>query len=137
MRVLVDTPLWSLALRRKPEQLGETEKQLVASLKNLIKGRAARVIGPIRQEVLSGIRDAERFDYVRSYLRDFDEEDLSGEDFESAARVHNACAARGLAGSSIDFLICAVAASREWQVFTTDRDFEMFRRCVPIRLYVD
>ena len=40
--------------------------------------------------------------------------------------MHNLCRARGIAGSAIDFLICAVAQRRAWHIFTTNRDFECF-----------
>jgi len=49
--------------------------------------------------------------------------------------MHNQCRTRGIAGSTIDFLICAVAHRREWQVFTTDRDFARYARVLPGELY--
>jgi len=135
MNVLVDTPVWSLALRRKPEQLSGQEQRQTHALAELIRDGRAQIMGVIRQELLSGIREAERFEKLREHLRAFPEPALDIFDYEDAARMHNQCRTRGIAGSTIDFLICAVAHRREWQIFTTDRDFERYARVLPVRLY--
>ncbi len=56
-------------------------------------------------------------------------------DYEEAAQMHNRCRSKGVAGSAIDFLICAVAQRRKWQVFTTDRDFERYEKVLAVGLY--
>jgi predicted nucleic acid-binding protein len=134
MMVLVDTSVWSLALRRKPGDLNARERKLSAALAELIQEGRAQIVGVIRQELLSGIREAERFEKLRGYLRAFDEP-LEVADYEAAAEAHNRCRSRGIAGSAIDFLICAVALRREWQVFTADSDFEAYRKVLAVRLY--
>jgi len=135
MTVLVDTPVWSLALRRKPDDLNARERALTQALAELIRGGRAQILGVIRQELLSGIREPERFRKLRDYLRAFEEPRLDAADYEEAAGMHNQCRSRGIAGSTIDFLICAVAQRRNWQVFTTDRDFERYGKVLAVRLY--
>ena len=135
MIVLVDTPVWSLALRRKPGDLNAREQALTHALSELIREGRAQIMGVVRQELLSGIREAERFDRLRNYLRAFDDPQMDVRDYEDAARMHNRCRARGIAGSAIDFLICAVAQRRDWRVFTTDRDFERYQKVLPLKLY--
>jgi predicted nucleic acid-binding protein len=135
MTVLVDTPVWSLALRRRADDLSGHEQALTQALAELIQDGRAQVIGVIRQELLSGIREPERFQKLRDYLRAFAEPVLEVRDYEDAAQMHNQCRTRGIAGSGIDFLICAVAHRRDWQVFTTDRDFERYAKLLPVRLY--
>ena len=135
MIVLVDTPVWSLALRRKPADLNRRELARTQALAELIREGRAQIIGVIRQELLSGIREAERFEKLRDYLRAFDEPRLEVRDYEEAAQMHNQCRTRGVAGSAIDFLICAVAHRRGWQVFSTDRDFEQYGRVLPVKLF--
>ncbi len=49
--------------------------------------------------------------------------------------ARNICRARGIAGSAIDFLICAIAHLRGWEVFTADRDFIRYRKVLPLKLY--
>lgn len=135
MMVLVDTSVWSLALRRKPADLSSREQALKEALSQLIREGRAQVVGPIRQELLSGLREETGFRRLRGYLRAFDDPQLRAEDYEEAAQMNNACRARGIAGSPVDFLICAVAHLREWQVFTTDRDFKRYGKVVPLNLY--
>jgi|SRR5271166_1004606 len=135
MTALVDTPVWSLALRRKHSDLSAREKVLIRALEELVREGRAQIVGAIRQELLSGIREEERFHRLRNYLRAFDEPSIGMLDYEEAARMHNSCRARGIAGSAIDFLICAVAQRRDWHIFTTDHDFERYRRVLGLKLY--
>jgi len=135
MTVLVDTPVWSLALRRKSADLNAREQVLTRALAELIREGRAQMMGAIRQELLSGIREEERFHKLRDYLRAFDEPGIEILDYEEAARMHNVCRGRGIAGSSIDFLICAVAQRRDWHIFTTDRDFDRYGRVMKLKLY--
>jgi predicted nucleic acid-binding protein len=135
VNVLVDTPIWSLALRRSPSRLNQDERRLVDNWAALIREGRTALIGPVRQEVLSGLADTAAFERLRVHLRAFEDEPLSSEDFEQAARCHNACRAAGVAGSSVDFLICAVAMRRSMAIFTTDADFSRFARQLPLRLF--
>jgi predicted nucleic acid-binding protein len=134
MMVLVDTPVWSLALRRKREDLNAQEQRLTLALAELIREGRAQMAGPIRQELLSGIREEERFRKLRDYLRAFEDPRLEVEDYEEAARMSNRCRTKGVAGSAIDFLICAVAGRRAWQILTTDGDFERYAKLLGLKL---
>jgi hypothetical protein len=71
MMVLVDTPVWSLALRRKPEQLSPRERQLTETLAELVRAGRVQLLGPVRQELLSGIREEAQVRKLRDYLRAF------------------------------------------------------------------
>ena len=135
MKVIADTPIWSLFLRRRRGALGARERLLKIEFSELIKRGQVVLIGAIRQEILSGLRDAAAFERLRGYLRYFDDEALTTEDHEEAARCHNECRAAGIAGSAIDFLICAAALRRGLAVFTDDRDFLKYASCLPLRLH--
>ncbi|HEY2411112.1 MAG TPA: PIN domain-containing protein [Pirellulaceae bacterium] len=104
-------------------------------LADLIAAERAAVIGPIRQELLSGIKSEEQFDLVRDRLRAFPDVRLTRGDYELAAGFFNHCRAAGVQGSNTDFLICAVANRRSMAVFTTDQDFTLFANVVPIVLH--
>ena len=57
MKVLIDTPIWSYALRtRNNEYQNEIDQ-----LESLIRDQRALIIGPIRQEILSGYSDLRKF----------------------------------------------------------------------------
>jgi hypothetical protein len=135
MMILVDTCVWSVALRRQEKHLTREQKQVKQELAELILEGRAQLIGPVRQELLSGIRTDAQYERLRAYLRAFRDPRLTEEDYEEAASTNNRCRAKGVTGSAIDVLICAVAMRREWAVFTTDEDFIRYARCVPVRLY--
>lgn len=130
MRVLVDTSVWSLALRRRRP----SEDPAVKLLADLIQDGRTEMIGPVRQELLSGLRSTERFEALREKLRAFPDLALETEDHELAADYFNRCRRRGIQGSNTDFLICAVAARRELGILTTDRDFRHFAELVQVHL---
>ncbi len=135
MMVLVDTPVWSLALRRRPGHLSGSQQSLANALAELIRDGRAQMLGPIRQELLSGIREETQFKKIRDYLRAFREPMLETEDYEDAARMSNQCRSCGIAGSVVDFLICAAAHRRGWEILTTDRDFQNYASVLPLRLH--
>jgi hypothetical protein len=135
MMILVDTCVWSVALRRQEKHLTREQKQVKQELAELILEGRAQLIGPVRQELLSGIRTDAQYERLRAYLRAFRDPRLTEEDYEEAASTNNRCRAKGVTGSAIDVLICAVAMRREWAVFTTDEDFIRYARCVPVPLY--
>jgi len=135
MMVLVDTPIWSLALRRHPQDLNEHEEHLTHVFAEMIREGRVQILGPIRQELLSGLREQGSFRKLCTQLRAFDEPPVEVTDYEEAASMNNRCRARGIAGSAIDFLICAVAHRHGWQIFTTDRDFQHYATVLPLRLF--
>jgi predicted nucleic acid-binding protein len=131
MKVLVDTSIWSLGLRR-----AEHVQNLEAlELGRLITAHVAEIIGPIRQEVLSGVRDASQFSRLEAHLDAFPDLPLRAEDYVTAARFFNLCRSKGVQGSNTDFLICAVAVRQDLAIFTTDGDFTLFAKSLPIVLY--
>jgi predicted nucleic acid-binding protein len=106
-----------------------------ACLVELIREDRACIIGPVRQELLSGIREESQFVRIRGVMRAFDDVLLAVDDYELAARFDNQCRAAGIMGSGVDFLICAAAHLRSLEIFTTDGDFQHYSRAIPIRLH--
>ena len=132
MKVVVDTCVWSLALRRN---IATEEVAIVKILRELITDGRVVLLGAIRQEVLSGIRDREQFIRLRDKLRAFPEVEITMEDYELAAEFFNTCRRNGVQGSNTDFLICAVAHRRGYCILTTDKDFDNFRSYIPVVLF--
>ena len=135
MKVLVDTSVWSLVLRRHLGHLNAEEARLRGSLEELIRDGRVLIIGPVRQEILSGIRERAQFEHVRDSLRAFPDTLLARENFESAAWMSNQCAARGIANGAVDMLLCSVAHNTNSPIFTTDQDFLRYAKILPIRLF--
>lgn len=135
MNVLVDTSVWSLALRRKARDLNASERLVVSELTELVGEGRARITGIIRQELLSGIRFPAQFEKLRNDLAAFPDEAVQTADHESAAQSSNECRGRGIAVSVVDVLICAIATKREWSIFTTDPDFSQYAKVLAFELH--
>ena len=131
MNVLIDSSVWSLALRRSASPADPA----VQKLRQLIDDSRAVIIGPIRQEILSGIREQAQHEKLRNTLRAFPDLELTSVDYERAAELFNFCRRQGIQGSNTDFLICAVAERLELPILTTDGDFRLFQAHIPLTLY--
>ena len=130
MKVLVDTSVWSLALRRR-----SPTHPAVDELRRLIVAGRAAIIGPIRQEILSGITDAGAFERLRDRLGAFPDEPLTTSDYERAAGFFNACRAKGVQGSNTDFLLCAASIRHRMPLLTTDVDFSRYATVIPLAIH--
>jgi predicted nucleic acid-binding protein len=132
MGVIVDTIIWSLALRRNTPEINAA---VVQQLRSLIAAQQVILLGAVRQEILSGLRTPEQFERLRGILQAFPNLDWVAEDYELAAEFFNTCRRNGIQGSNTDFLICAVAHRRQHVIFTTDHDFRNFQAHLPIGLF--
>lgn len=130
--VLVDTSVWSLAFRKKHPD--SNDKKLIEYLTFLIRNRYAVMIGPIRQEILSGISDESTFRKLKEALKAFPDFEITTDDYEQAAAYYNICRSNGIQGSHIDYLICSVAHNNDFLIFTLDKDFENYRKYIGIEL---
>jgi predicted nucleic acid-binding protein len=131
VNVIVDTSVWSLALRRAKRVDTPAPRELA----ELIQEGRVVMLGPVRQELLSGIKDKRQFDMLRDSLRAFPDLELEAADHEDAASAFNQCREQGIQGSNTDFLICAAAQRREYAIFTSDGDFRHFARVLELRLH--
>jgi len=131
MKVLVDTSVWSLALRRGKLSISAPAQEL----QQLIQDHRVKMIGPIRQEILSGIRNDSQFNKLRKHLESFPDLPILTNDYVRAAKFFNLCRYKGIQGSNTDFLICAVAVRNKFSIFTTDKDFELFSKHIKIILH--
>ena len=130
MKVLVDTCVWSLALRHR-----SPDKDIEIKLRELIQDGRLAIIGPIRQEILSGISKEGQFESLKQFLEPFEDILLNSNHFIKAAEFSNICLKKGIQGSNTDFLICAVAYMENLHVFTTDNDFENYAKHLPFSLF--
>jgi predicted nucleic acid-binding protein len=131
MKVIVDTSVWSLAFRRK----AVVKTAEVVDLVRVVEEGLVVLLGPVRQEVLSGIKHREQFERLRERLAAFPDLELMTRDFETAAELCNLCIAKGVQASHTDFLIAAAAIIRGYAVLSADQDFKSIARIVPVRTY--
>jgi predicted nucleic acid-binding protein len=134
MKVLVDTSIWSLALRRS-RSLTPDDQLLVNEFNELINEVRVVLVGPIRQELLSGISNQTQFDNLKEMLQAFEDLPLNREDYERAAEFYNSCRKSGIQGSQVDFLICSAAVGAGIPIFTADKDFSLYANHLTIILY--
>ena len=121
MKILIDSCVWLLALRRKNKALlSEDEQRIVAVLSEAVQNGRVAIIGPVRQEVLSGIKETARFEELRSALEGFPDMPIPTSHYEEAARLFNLCRKRGVECGAVDILLCAVAAKERWSLLTND-----------------
>jgi hypothetical protein len=130
VKLLVDTSVWSLALRRRnTASLSPDEQKLKAELVQAIHDGRVVMLGLLRQELLSGIKEKAQFDKVKAALDPYLDEPIYTADHEYAARVHNECRNQGVEAGTVDLLICAVAVRRGWEVLSGDGGLN---RCLAV-----
>ncbi len=134
MKVLVDTSIWYIAFRKHKNGLSLEEKSILNQLIELIQEVRVVLIGPIRQEILSGIADENQFILLKEKLTAFDDLAINTADYEIAAEFFNLCRKKGIQGYHIDFLICAVAYRNKLHIFTIDKDFQQYSKHLRINL---
>ncbi len=132
MKILVDTSIWSLALRRNEQRRPQAE---IFELQELINEVRVQMIGPIRQEILSGIKEKAQFIKLKKILAAFPGLTLGSEDFELAAEYFNTLRRHGIQGSNTDFLICAVSTRNNLPIFSNDNDFNHYKKYIPLVLH--
>jgi hypothetical protein len=132
VKILVDTCIWSLALRSNKQPDSNIE---VIEFQELIEEVRVQLIGPIRQEILSGVKGKQQFLKLKKILSAFPDLPLASEDFELAAEYFNTLRSKGIQGSNTDFLICAVSTRNNMPIFSNDNDFSYYKKYIPITLH--
>ena len=125
--VLVDSDVWSEAFRKKGEK-----SACVSQLRELIEADEVVMIGPVRQEVLSGIKEKKKFETIRQLLKAFPSQPMDDSIYELAASFFNICRSKGIQGSHTDFLICACSVSWKVRILSKDQDYDQYAKCIPV-----
>lgn len=106
MKLLVDTSVWSLALRCKDAgSLNPDEQKLKAELIQAIRDGRVAMLGLIGQELLSGIKEMAQFDKVKAALDSYLDEPINTADHEYTARIYHECRNEGVEAGTVDILI--------------------------------
>ncbi len=121
MKILVDTSVWSEALRRKDSSL-KSEDTFIYQL--VTNDEIVILTGIILQEILTGINSNKLFHNIQNTLRDFSFIEPGIEDYIYAAELKNKLMKKGINAGSIDFLIASIAINNELYLATYDNDFD-------------
>jgi hypothetical protein len=121
MNLLIDTSVWSEALRRKSKSVNSEDTFLFQIIKN---EEEIFLTGIILQEILTGIKNQKLFDNIYNILRFFNFINPTNQDHILAAQLRNDLSKKGLTVASIDVLIAQIAISNNLTLATFDSDFE-------------
>ena len=132
MNLLVDTSVWSLALRRDD---GKSALEVAFLARALAGGEAILTTGLILQELLQGFRGPKNRDAILERFRALPLLVPDRNDHVQAAELRNRCRRHGVQVGTIDSLIARLAIRHELTLLTTDRDFERTARLVPLELW--
>lgn len=131
MKVLVDTSVWSLALRRK---LTKDHKKVTLLYDLIESDQPIYLMGVIVQELLQHIRENAQFNKIKLFFKPFPLLEPSYETYIAAAQIASSCRRHGIQASTIDALIAATAVEYDCQLLTTDLDFEHIATKAPLKL---
>lgn len=132
MSLLVDTSVWSLALRR---DTAEPLPQLEALRQALAGSQLVITTGIVLQELLQGFAGPtarasiiDRFAALPLLRPD-------RSDHIQAAEVRNTCRRAGVQVGTIDALIAQLCLRFDLTLLTSDDDFRLMARHVPLRVW--
>jgi predicted nucleic acid-binding protein len=89
------------------------------------------IIGPIRQEGLSGFSQLQRFEDLRSLMASLIDLPIGSVHLNRTAEFSNRCRRHGVQGSNTDGLICAVAVVQRISMVSAYHDFQPFAKRLP------
>ena len=132
MNFLVDTSVWSLALRRS-EPVAERE---VSRLREALFARESiYTTGLILQELLQGFRGPRQRDAILHRFSALPTITPDRDDYIEAAEVRNRCRRNGVQLGTIDALLAQLAIRHELVLLSTDQDFRHAAAHVPLKVW--
>jgi predicted nucleic acid-binding protein len=132
VNLLVDTSVWSLALRRNNPQNGPE----VDFLRRGLDGAAmVYTAGIILQELLQGIRGPKSREAILTRFSSLPFLLPDRADHVAAAEIHGRCRRRGLQIGTIDALLAQLCVRHRLTMLTTDRDFSGIAAAEPLAVW--
>ena len=132
MRILVDTSVWSLALRRD----GTFDAKEVLALREALTGADSVVTtGLVLQELLQGFNGPKAKEAIIERFGALPLIQPDRQDHVAAAEVRNACRRGGVQIGTIDALLIQLCGRYEMTLLSSDKDFANAARHVPFRLW--
>ncbi len=130
MTLLVDTSVWSLALRRD-EDLNTPE---VTALRAALAGAESVVVtGLVLQELLQGFAGPKAQESIVDRFSALPLIQPDREDHIAAAQIRNLCRRNGIQIGTIDALLIQLCGRYDLTLLSTDRDFQHASKHVPFK----
>jgi len=132
MTLLVDTSVWSLALRRD----GAVTTPEVAALREAIEGSDVVVTtGLVLQELLQGFNGPKDRQAIMDRFGALPLIQPDRQDHVAAAEVRNACRRSGVQMGTIDALLIQLCGRHDLTLLSADKDFSKAAAFVPFKLW--
>lgn len=132
MTLLVDTSVWSLALRRD----GSTSEPKVRALADALAGSDVVVTtGLVLQELLQGFSGPRAVAAIVERFQALPLIHPDRQDHIAAAEVRNVCRRSGVQIGTIDALLIQLCGRHDLTLLTTDKDFVHAAKHVPVKLW--
>ncbi|MGH6870327.1 MAG: type II toxin-antitoxin system VapC family toxin [Rhizomicrobium sp.] len=126
MNILVDTSVWSLALRREAPG-GPFVSELTRAIG---AGDGLFVVGLVVQEVLQGVSGPRQREQILARLTSFPFLTPGWDDHVGAADLFTRCRRAGVQIESVDALLAQLCLSHDLTMLTADKDFgHIARHC--------
>ena len=133
MSLLVDTSVWSLALRRQATQPQPPE---VLALREAILGAdQVFVTGLVLQELLQGFAGPKDSERIIEHFAALGCVQPDRQDHIEAAELRNTCRRSGVQIGAIDALLIQLCRRHDLTLLSTDQDFRFAARHVEFRLW--
>ena len=132
MSLLVDTSVWSLALRRDGAQ---DAPEVMALHTALLGADQVFTTGLVLQELLQGFAGPKAGEQIIERFATLAFLQPDREDHIEAAQVRNACRRKGVQVGTIDALLIQLCRRHDVVLLSADKDFENARQHVPIGLW--
>lgn len=131
MNVLVDTSVWSLALRRD----APSPTQHVEILQSCLdRDDTVLTTGLVLQELLQGFRGPAQARRIVAHFSSLPVITPDMDDHVEAAALRNECRRHGAQVGTIDVLLAQLCLRHDLALLTADRDFEAIAKRRPLRL---
>ena len=132
MSLLVDTSVWSLALRRD----GPVDEPEVQALRSALGGADLVITtGLVLQELLQGIAGPKARDLLIERFSSLPLLQPDRDDHIAAADLRNACRRAGVQLGTVDALLAQLCLRHDLTLLSTDQDFAHAARHCPLRLW--
>ena len=131
-RVIIDTSVWSEALRRKKNTINSSETII---RKIIEKDIEILLLGIILQEILSGISNEKLYNEIKKILDDFVYLETTKNDYIYASELSSKCRSNGIKAGSIDYLIASTTIQNDLHLVTYDKDFVNISKYTDLKIF--
>jgi len=130
--LLVDTSVWSLALRR---DAASSEPEVFHLKEALLGADVVVTTGLVLQELLQGFAGPKAVEQIIERFAALPLIQPTREDHVAAATLRNTCRRGGVQIGTIDALLAQLCVRHELTLLSTDKDFELAARHCSLRLW--